>query len=252
VERYGGIQRPAIREGTVAGTDTRTRVRSFESVHEARENTDGVDGRRLYTPSVQPDAANLEPLTADVGTVAGATIISVTPSNTTPATDAVPAAVPRSPADPASVREAQRIAERIARDETLADEARERYRKDGLPVLEPSALLGLLNPGERLHAVHRMAMLETGWRGTTGSDPNLPRGGTLYVTSQRLFHRGTQDGTWSFGDVDEMAIALERLLLVRLRDGSDLAIEVDQPRLLRVQLAAALAASRNAELEPAR
>src|SRR5438309_8844816 len=26
--------------------------------------------------------------------------------------------------------------------------------------LEPSALLGMLNPGERLHAVHRMAMLE--------------------------------------------------------------------------------------------
>ena len=50
-----------------------------------------------------------------------------------------------------------------------------------------------------------------------------------------------------FVEIDEMAVALERLLLIRLRDGSDLAIEVDQPRLLRVQLATALAASRAGE-----
>ena len=203
-----------------------------------------------YTPPMQPDASPVEPLAADGVPASGATIVSVIPSNTTP-TSGGPAAVAGTPADSTSVRDAQRIAERIARDESLADEARERYRSDGLPELEPSALLGLLNPGERLHAVHRMAMLEIGWRGTTGADPNLPHGGTLYVTSQRLVHRGTEDGTWSFSDVDEMAIALERLLLVRLRDGSDLAIEVDQPRLLRVQLAAALAASRNVELQPA-
>ena len=39
-------------------------------------------------------------------------------------------------------------------------------------------------------------------------------------------------------------MALERLLLVDLADGSDLAFEIDQPRLLRVQLAAARAAAR--------
>ena len=39
-------------------------------------------------------------------------------------------------------------------------------------------------------------------------------------------------------------MALERLLLLDLTDGSDLAIEVDQPRLLRVQLAAARANTR--------
>lgn len=197
---------------------------------------------------MQPDALPAEPLAADAAPGPGATIVSVTSSNTTPASDPASDDATGTRADPTSVRDAQRIAERIARDETLADEARERYRTDGLPQLEPSALLGLLNPGERLHAVHRMAMLEIGWRGTTGADPNLPHGGTLYVTSQRLVHRGSEDGTWSFGDIDEMAIALERLLLVRMRDGSDIAIEVDQPRLLRVQLAAALAASRNVEL----
>jgi hypothetical protein len=92
-----------------------------------------------------------------------------------------------------------------------------------------------------------MAMLEMGWRGASRPAPGLPRGGTLYVTSQRLIHRGAEDGAWSFADIDEMAVALERLLLVRLRDGSDIAIEVDQPRLLRVELAAALAASRTTE-----
>jgi hypothetical protein len=199
---------------------------------------------------MQPDALPPEPLAADAAPGSGATIVPVTSSNT-PASDAASEVAPRTRADSTSVRDAQRIAERIARDETLADEARERYRTDGLPQLEPSALLGMLNPGERLHAVHRMAMLEIGWHGTTGTDPNLPHGGTLYVTSQRLVHRGTEDSTLSFGDIDEMAIALERLLLVRMRDGSDLAIEVDQPRLLRVQLAAALAASRNVELDPA-
>jgi len=198
---------------------------------------------------MQPDALPLEPIAADAASAPGATIVSVTPSNT--AADAVHEAAAATPSDATSVRDAQRIAERIVRDETLADEARERYRTVGLPELEPSALLGMLNPGERLHAVHRMAMLEVGWRGATGADPNLPHGGTLYVTSQRLVHRGTKEGTWGFGDIDEMAVALERLLLVRMRDGSDLAIEVDQPRLLRVQLAAALAASRSAELEPA-
>src|SRR5438477_10651532 len=191
---------------------------------------------------MQPDALPLEPIAADAASAPGATIVSVTPSNT--AADAVREAAAATPSDATSVRDAQRIAERIVRDETLADEARERYRTVGLPQLRPSALLGLLDPGERLHAVHRMAMLEVGWRGATGADPDLPHGGTLYVTSQRLVHRGTEDGVWSFDEIDEMAVALERLLLVRMRDGSDLAVEVDQPRLLRVQLAAALAAAR--------
>jgi hypothetical protein len=50
------------------------------------------------------------------------------------------------------------------------------------------------------------------------------------------------------GEIDEMVVALERLVLIRLRDGSDLAVEVDQPRLLRVQIAAAVAAVRATEM----
>src|SRR5207237_8069818 len=123
---------------------------------------------------MQRDTSPREPRAADASPVSGATIVSVTLSNTTSASDAASEAATRTPADAASVRDAQRVAERIARDETLADEARERYRTDGLPELEPSALLGLLKPAGRLHAVPRMAMLGIGWRGTTGADPNLP------------------------------------------------------------------------------
>jgi hypothetical protein len=48
-------------------------------------------------------------------------------------------------------------------------------------------------------------------------------------------------------DIEEMAVAVGRLLLVRLRDGSGFAIETDQPRLLRVVLAAAIEVVRQTE-----
>ena len=70
-------------------------------------------------------------------------------------------------------------------------------------------------------------------------------GGTLYLTSRRLIHVGNEAiEEVELGRISDMAVALERLLLVELTDGSDLAIEVDQPRLLRVQVAAARAALR--------
>jgi hypothetical protein len=136
--------------------------------------------------------------------------------------------------DPA-VRDAVRISDRIRNDETAADAAREAYRSAGLPILED--LPGHLDAGENLHAVHRLAMVELGADRT-------PRGGTLMVTSRRLVHRGTDVVAWPLEDIDEMSVALERLLLLRLTDGTDVAVEVDVPRLLRVQLAAAMAALR--------
>jgi hypothetical protein len=135
------------------------------------------------------------------------------------------------------LRDAERISDRIARDEAAADAAREAYRSEGLPVLED--LAGDLEPGERLHAVHRMAMLEL-------RSSELPLGGTLLVTSRRLIHRGAELLAWPLGDIEEMSVALERLVLVELANGTDLAIEVDTPRLFRVQLAAAIAALREA------
>lgn len=145
----------------------------------------------------------------------------------------------------AAVRDAQSIAARIAADEAAADEARKAYQTGGLPAIEADAgAAAILQPGEILHAIRASALLE---EGGDNDGAALPRGGTLYLTSQRLIHAGTESTELPLTAIDEMAIALERLVLIRRRDGSDLALEVDQPRLLRVQLAAAMAAERARE-----
>jgi hypothetical protein len=147
----------------------------------------------------------------------------------------------------AAVRDAQSIADRIAADETAADEARQAYQADGLPAIEPEAgAAEILQPGETLHAVRVSTMLEEA--GSTDAAAQ-PRGGTLYLTSGRLVHAGEEVTELPLTAIEEMAVALERLVLIRRRDGSDLALEVDQPRLLRVQLAAAIAAVRAREAD---
>ena len=141
-----------------------------------------------------------------------------------------------------AVRDAQNIAARIAADEAAADEARQAYQADGLPAMDTEAGAdALLQPGEILHAVHASALLE---EAPLPNEAAQPRGGTLYLTSQRLVHAATEATEVPLPDIEEMAVALERLVLIRRRSGADLALEVDQPRLLRVQLAAAIAAER--------
>lgn len=150
-----------------------------------------------------------------------------------------PAEAARSTVDAAGVRDAREIATRVAADEAAADAERARLLAEPLPLLDPEAhLSALLTAGELLHAVRRMALLERG-------PSQTPVGGTLYLTSSRLLHVATGGTTpVALASIADIAVALERLLLIGLADGSDLAIEVDQPRLLRVQLAAARAAAR--------
>jgi hypothetical protein len=144
----------------------------------------------------------------------------------------------------AALRDARSIATRIAADEAAADTARQSYQAGGLPAIATDdAAKALLRPSEFLHSVHANALLE---ETLLGNGAGQLRGGTLYVTSERLIHAGTETMEVSLGAIDEMAVALERLVLIRLRDGSDLAIEVDQPRVLRVQLSAAIAGTRAA------
>ena len=136
-----------------------------------------------------------------------------------------------------AIRDAASIAERIGADEAAADAERVRLATGELPNL--SSELGTavtLRPQETAHAIRHVSMLEN------GSTTLL--GGTLYLTSQRLIHLGAERHEVELESIAESAVALERLLLLDLIDGSDLAIEVDQPRLLRVQLAAARAAAR--------
>ncbi|MEX2136628.1 MAG: hypothetical protein WEB29_06680 [Chloroflexota bacterium] len=140
------------------------------------------------------------------------------------------------------MRDAQSIRARIAADEAAADAARDLFAADGLTAIEPVAgFAPVSTSGEALHAVRYSAILERG-----PADEGAPelRGGTLYLTSWRLLHIGERTTDVPLGEIDEMVVVLERLVLIRLQDGSDLAVEVDQPRLLRVQIAAAIAASR--------
>ncbi|MFL5682817.1 MAG: hypothetical protein ACJ77O_06710, partial [Chloroflexota bacterium] len=67
--------------------------------------------------------------------------------------------------------------------------------------------------------------------------------GRLYLTSQRLILLGHTNVEVDLAEIDELALAGERLLIT-LDDGTGLSIDTDQPRLLRVQIAAALTAGR--------
>ena len=161
------------------------------------------------------------------------------PRRTDRATEAAPStALPADRADPgaAALRDAEAIAARVTADERAADEERERLAREPLPVVAARAEQVFQRwPGEIIHAERHAAMVER------GKDAPLS-GGTLYLTSRRLVHVGRE----AVVEIDleriaDMAVALERLLLIELTDGSDLAIEVDGPRLLRVQVAAARA-----------
>ena len=177
-------------------------------------------GRRLRAMS-EPDAP--EPRRSDRATEAA-------PSTVDPADG---------PATGAALRDAQAIAARVAADEAAADAERERLTREPLPTIPAVAeQVFQVLPDERIHAERRAALVERG-------NDLPPSGGTLYVTSRRLVHVGNEAvEEIELERISDMAVALERLLLVELTDGSDLAIEVDQPRLLRVQVAAARSALR--------
>jgi hypothetical protein len=138
-----------------------------------------------------------------------------------------------------ALRDASAAAERAARDEADAIEARDRYRAGSLPALEPDeAIAGQLGQGEVLHSVRRSAILRV-----PGGDRAHGYGGTLYLTSRRLVHLGQVMVTVQLTDIVETSLAGERLLLA-LRNGEGLAFDLDRPRLLRAEMAAATRASR--------
>jgi hypothetical protein len=70
-----------------------------------------------------------------------------------------------------------------------------------------------------------------------GGDGALGYGGTLYLTSRRLIHLGQVVMSVKLIDIEESSLAGERLLLT-LRNGEGLTLDVDGPRLLRAELAA--------------
>lgn len=140
--------------------------------------------------------------------------------------------------DPA-VRDAEDILRRTQDDEREAIEARASYRTNGLPRIEvDAAILARLRDDERVVDVRPSAVVNR-----HRPDESLELPGRLYLTTRRLMLVGREPLDVELYDIDELALAGERLL-VTLRDATGLSIDASRPRLLRVQIAAALAAAR--------
>ena len=122
--------------------------------------------------------------------------------------------------------------------------ARARYRIEGPPRLEPDERLAtLVEHDEWVIAVRTPAILDR--REQRPGEPARPGlGGQLAVTSRRLIWAGRQVLTFELAEVDEIVLSGDRLLVV-MRDGVGVALDVDQPRLLRVEISAARAAARH-------
>jgi len=142
-----------------------------------------------------------------------------------------------------ALRDAAQILALADADEAAADEARQRYRTQSMAALEPDARIApLLRVGEHLVAVRRSAMLDRR-QPALGSDASTDLGGDLYLTPRRLVLVGRRTLSFDLDGIEEVMLAGERLLLV-MRDGVGASLSVAQPRLLRVEIAAARATAR--------
>jgi hypothetical protein len=132
--------------------------------------------------------------------------------------------------------DAAAILERIASDEAAADVLRDEVRRIGLPSVPADAIVGPL-----LRAAEGVVAVRTGVRASNGHAPD--RLGRLYLTTERLLLVGSDRLELELGAVDELSIAGERLL-VALRGGEGIRLDVARPRELRVLISGALASVR--------
>jgi hypothetical protein len=138
-----------------------------------------------------------------------------------------------------ALRDATETAARIEADEAAALEVRDRLHAAPLSTLTADdAVRPHLDDGELLHDLRQRAILKA-----PGDDRALGYGGTLYLTSRRLLHLGQVTVNVRLTDIVESSIAGERLL-VSLADGEGLVLDVDRPRQLRAEIAAAIRALR--------
>ena len=133
-----------------------------------------------------------------------------------------------------ALRDAVSAADRAADDEAAATAARERFRIGPIEALVPDDTIKYqLAEGELVYALRRHAILRA-----PGGDAALGYGGNLYLTSRRLVHLGQVVMSVQLTDIVETSLAGERLLLT-LREGEGLSLDVDRPRLLRAEMAEA-------------
>lgn len=141
------------------------------------------------------------------------------------------------------LRDAAEIVRLAAEDEVAATDARTRYRTEAPSRLEPDGpFAALLDQDEWLIAVRTSAVVDR--RVPRPGEPARPGlDGQLAVTSRRLILTGRHVLTIELVEVEQIVLSGDRLLVV-MHGGSGVALDVEQPRLLRVQIAAARAAAR--------
>jgi hypothetical protein len=138
-----------------------------------------------------------------------------------------------------ALRDATETAARIAADEAAALEVRDRLHAAPLPTIDADeTVMPQLADGELVHDLRARAILKA-----PGDDRALGYGGTLYLTSRSLLHLGQVTVNVRLTDIVEISLAGERLL-VTLSDGEGLVLDVDRPRQLRAEMAAAIRAVR--------
>lgn len=122
-------------------------------------------------------------------------------------------------------------------DDLLATSARARYRSEGIVGIEPDERMrSVLGRDEQLVAVRQSASVERLSEGRGSSTSGL-----LAITTERLFILDAEPVTLaSLEELDDVTVVTDRLL-VMLRNGAGFTITTSQPRLLRVELAAARA-----------
>jgi hypothetical protein len=150
------------------------------------------------------------------------------------------AAGPDANASSSALRDADAIVGRAAEDEAAALAARERYRDREIEPIEPDArIAGFLAPGESVLAVRLSALLDRREPRVGARCPGYPGlAGDLYITSCRIVHVGRFVLEYDLAAIREAVISAEHLLLI-LCDGAGVILDVDRPRLLRVQINAA-------------
>ena len=145
---------------------------------------------------------------------------------------------PGSEVHPTSLRsaatdDAVEVLRRIESDEQAARDARDRYRHEGITPLGdvPPTNRPVLGADERVYAYRLGAVLNGGRRDVPGFS------GLLLLTGTRLVLDGQVTVTIPLADITETALGGERLLL-SLRNGEGLTLDVGQPRLLRAEIGA--------------
>lgn len=147
--------------------------------------------------------------------------------------DSSPTTVDESTEEGPALRDAAATIERASADEAAATDARDRLRTSAVPAIDADERIAPhLLPGEIVHGLRSHAILRA-----PGGDEALGYGGTLYLTSRRLMHVGQVIVTLQLTDIVESSLAGERLLLT-LRGGEGLTLDLDHPRLLRAEMAA--------------